>query len=158
MDDDFKIFVEQLREGRQRTFDEVFDPSFLELNDDELSFRDPVELKGEAYLAEDELIIHWHVKAKAYVPCAICNDKVEVPIEIVNFYHGVPISEIKSAVFNFKDLLREIIVLEAPLFAECNRGHCPKRDEYKPYLTEPSNRENKEDEGYQPFANFDWKS
>jgi uncharacterized metal-binding protein YceD (DUF177 family) len=157
MDEVFKIYVEQLREGRQRTFNEVLDPSFIEIKEDELAFNDPVELKGEAYLAEEELIIHWHVKTKALVPCSICNEKVVVPIEIANFYYSEPLADIKTAIYNFKDLLREIIVLEAPLFAECNQGHCPKRVEYNQFLTESSSRDHEQDEGYQPFANFDWK-
>jgi uncharacterized metal-binding protein YceD (DUF177 family) len=158
MDDVFKIFVEQLREGHQRDFNEVLDPSFLEVGDEDLAFESPVTLKGEAYLAEQELIIHWDVKTKAFVPCSICNERVMVSIEINDFYHSEPLVEIKSSIYNFKELLREIIVLEAPLFVECNNGHCPHRAEYNQFFKEPSSPDEEEDEGFHPFENFDWKS
>ena len=58
--------------------------------------------------------------------------------------------------YNFKNLLRETILLEVPSFAECEGGSCPKRKEYNKYLKESSN-EQSEDEGYQPFADLDWK-
>lgn len=156
MDDLFKIFVEQLREGHEEKIEEKYDPGFLEIDEPDLVFDTPVELEGVVYLADRELIFHWNIKTEALISCSICNELVRVPIEIRNFYSSEPLTEIKSGIYNFKNLLRETILLEVPPFAECNGGKCLKRKEYDKYLKEPSNNSDDE-EGYQPFADLDWK-
>ena len=157
MDDVFKIYVEQLRDGHEEKIHEKLDPSFLEIQEPDLAFDKPVQLDGVAYLAEHELVLHWDVKTEALVPCLICNEPVRIPIHIQNFYCSEPIVEIKTGIFNFKDLLRETILVEVPLFAECSEGNCPKRQEYNKYLKESSNHSSDDEEGYQPFADLDWK-
>ncbi len=157
MDDAFKIFVEQLRDGRESKIQEILDPEFMDIHDPELIFKKPVELEGAAYIAEHELLIHWDIKTEALIPCSICNEPVAVPIQVKNFYYSEPLAEIKSGVYNFKNLLRETILLEVPTFTECSEGMCPKRQEYSKYLKESSNQAVDEDEGYHPFSDLDWK-
>lgn len=157
MHDEFKIYVEQLREGRERKFHEILPPDFLEMQEPDLSFKKPVVLEGVAYLAENELIIHWDVKTEALIPCSICNEPVSVPIHVQNFYYSEPLADIKTGIYYFKDLLRETILLEVPPFTECQDGQCPKRQEYAKYLKESSSPQPDQDEGYQPFADLDWK-
>lgn len=157
MDEDFKIYVDQLRDGHEKKIRETFAPAFLEVHEPELEFKKNVELEGVAYVAEDELILHWNIQAEALVACSICNEKVPVEIKIDNFYHSEPMSEIKAAVFNFKDLLRETVLLEVPPFAECNGGNCPKRQDVAKYLKTPSENQMDEEDGYCPFADLDWK-
>lgn len=152
MDDTFKIYVDQLRKGHERTFHEQLPAEFMDVHEKELSFEKPIQLDGSAYLAENELILHWDIKAEASIACRICNEKVPVSIHIEDFYHSEDLDEIKGAVFNYKDILRETILLETPLFAECE-GACPKRGALKKYLKE----EEEEDEGYRPFADLDLK-
>lgn len=154
MEDEFKIYVEQLREGHENEIDEVFSPDFLEVNEPDLIFKKPVKLQGVAYIAEKELILNWNIWAEALVPCSICNEKVPVEIEIHNFYHSEPLDAIKTGIFNFKSLLRETILLEVPLFTECNQGNCPSRKEVAQYLKTPSEEESDKEEGYHPFADL----
>lgn len=157
MDDVFKIYIEQLREGQEEKIHEKLDPGFLGIQEPDLVFDKPVELEGLAYLAECELILRWDIRTEGLVPCSICNELVRVPINIKNFYYSEPISEIKSGIYNFKDLLRETILLDIPAFTECHKGNCPKRQEYRKYLKEPSSQSSEEEEGYRPFADLDWK-
>jgi len=158
MDDFFKIYIEQLREGHEEKIHEQLGPDFLDIHEPDLTFDKPVELEGVAYLAEHELVLHWDIRTEALVPCSICNEPVRVPIHVQNFYYSVPDSEIKTGIYNFKDLLRETILLEIPAFAECDGGNCPKREEYRKYLKESSNLPSSDDEeGYHPFADLDWK-
>jgi uncharacterized metal-binding protein YceD (DUF177 family) len=157
MDEAFKIFVDQLRDGHQQQIEESLTPDFLGIQERDLEFKKNVELEGEAYAADDELIIHWNIETEALVACSICNEKVPVSIKIDNFYHSEPMDEIKAAVFNFKDLLRETILLEVPPFAECNNGNCPRRKDVEKYLKPPSENQSEEDDGYRPFADLDWK-
>lgn len=157
MDDAFKIYVEQLRDGHSEKIQETFPPDFLEVNDQDLSFVDPVVIKGEAYLAENMLVLHLDIKTKGTLPCVICSAPVKVPVEIDGFYHAIPIEEIKGAVYNVKEILRETIILETPQRAECHQGKCPQRQTLKKYLKEENPKEKGQDnqEGYKPFADLD---
>lgn len=157
MDDVFKIYVDQLRDGHEKNIHESLSPEFLDVHERDLDFKKNVELKGVAYTAEDELILNWTIQAEALIACSICNEKVPVEICIENFYHSEPLAEIKGAIFNFKDLLRETVLLEVPTFVECNEGSCPKRQEMSKYLKEPSQDQADQEDGYHPFADLDWK-
>jgi uncharacterized metal-binding protein YceD (DUF177 family) len=157
MDEVFKIYVDQLRDGHEKKIKETLAPDFLDVQESDLEFKKTIELKGEAYTADQELILHWNILAEALLSCSICNGKVPVEIKIDDFYHSEPLEEIKGAIFNFKNLLRETILLEVPAFAECNQGDCPRRKEVSKYLKDPSQSQSDEEEGYQPFADLDWK-
>lgn len=157
-EDVFKIYVDQLREGQEEIIDEQLDPGFLDVDDPDLVFKQPVRLEGVAYLADQELILHWNIQTEALVPCSICNEPVTIPIQIRNFYYSEPLSQIKSGIYYFKDLLRETILLEVPAFAECQGGHCPKRQQYAKYLKQSSGDSLDQEGHYHPFADFDWKS
>ncbi len=150
MDDHFKIFVEQLRQGRVEKIEEQILPDFLEVDEEGLVFHFPVQLTGEAYVAENELVLHWDAETIATIPCSICNEPVEVKIRVSNFYHSEPLAEIKTGIYHFGSLLRESILLETPFFVEC-KENCPKREEYSHYL-KSSNQ--KMGENYNPFADL----
>ncbi|MBA2726669.1 MAG: hypothetical protein H0U49_00650 [Parachlamydiaceae bacterium] len=156
MDDSFKIFIEQLRDGRTEEIEESHSPDFLDINEDELKFKRDVLFEGQAYLADDNLLIHLKIETFATVPCSICNNPVEVKIEIPNFYHMEPVAEIKTGTFDFAEVLREAILLEVPRFAECGNGQCPEREKIAKFLREkPEADDLGNDDGYQPFANID---
>lgn len=152
MDDQFKIYVEQLREGQERRIDESLDPSFMEIEEPALVFKNPIIVKGKTYLAEKELVIHWNIDAEAFIPCSICNDMTAIPIHLKNIYHTEPVDEIKGGIFNFKELLRTTILLETPAFVECHDGHCPQRKELEKFIKQASDHEA---EGQKPFADLD---
>ncbi len=153
MEDRFKIFVERLREGRTEQISEIFSPDFLEVRDEALSFPDNVYVKGEAYLVENNLILHLDIKTSAQLPCTICNESVIVPIEVRRFTHVEPIANIKGSVFNYKNVLREIIILESPAFAECE-GNCPQRKEVSKYFLKDKEKGQSPEEGYHPFSDL----
>ncbi len=156
MEDAFKIFVDQLRDGETEELSEELPPSFLDVNEKDLTFKEPVNLKGEAYLAQDSLVLHFNIDTVAQLPCVICNENVKVPIHIENSYHAIPLEEVKSGIYNMTDLLRENILLETPLFAECNEGNCLKRKDLKQYFKNPEANQGEEaDEGYKPFADLE---
>ena len=156
-DERFKIYVEQLRSGNTENIQEVFTSDFLDVKEKDLSFSKPITVQGQAYLADEELILHLDIQATATLPCAICNDPAEVPISVKDFYHAVPLDDIKGAVYDFREILRETILLEVPNITECHQGKCPQRQPLKKYFKKESNPEVKEDdEGYRPFADLDF--
>ncbi len=154
MDEAFKIYIDQLRDGHAEKISENLSPEFLDVHEEDLSFVDPVDVKGEAYLAENDLVLHLDIHTMATIPCAICNAQVKVPIAMKDFYHTLPAVEIKSAIYNFQEMLRENILLATPLFAECNDGQCPERAELKKFFRDEGSDKKSEDEGYHPFADL----
>lgn len=154
MNEAFKIYVDQLRDGHSEKIAEKVDSSFLEIHEEDLSFVDLVDIKGEAYLAENNLILHFDISTLAKIPCAICNAEVKVPINLKNVYHSIPASEIKTGIYNSQELLREDILLATPLFAECNEGQCPEREALRKFFRDNESTHDSDDEGYHPFAHL----
>lgn len=148
----FSIYVEQLKKGGEHQIEEFFAPDFLDINEPDLNFKHAVALKGVAYLVDQELIFFWDISTQASIPCSICNQMTQVPIEIKKSIHSVPLNDIPSGIYDFRELLRETILLEVPLFAECNRGKCPERQVAQHYLTDPSSGEK---DVYRPFADLE---
>lgn len=160
MNDAFKIYVDQLRNGHEEDIHEDLPPDFIEVNEKDLSFKDPVKVEGKAYMAEDSLILHFEITTHATISCAVCNAPVSVEIKIQNFYHAEPLEEIKGGIYNLKPLLRETILLETPQFAECNQGHCAEREKISKYLktskgVEVDGIKPLDDEGYRPFSDLE---
>lgn len=150
--DGFKIYVEQLRGGHVEKIKEVFSHVFLGLAEKELAFVDSVLVEGEAYLAEDNLVLHLQISTKATLPCKICNEPLKVPLRLTDFYHTESLEGIKSGIFSMEAALREAILLDAPTFAECNEGKCPQRKELEKFLKKgPSSAEKGDATGYRPF-------
>ena len=152
MDDSFKIWIDRLKNGQTQKIAESLAPSFLDVQEEELQFRAPVQVKGEAYLTESELILHLNASTSAKMPCAICNKMIDIPLKIGNFYHAEPMSEIRDAIFDFRKALREALLIELPQYVECRGGNCPDRCTLKPYMRE----ENRKDKTtYFPFSGLD---
>lgn len=149
-----KIYVEQLRGGKTWPLQLDLSPDFLEVQETELSFVDPVRLDGEAYLAQDELVIQVSIATKAQIPCRICNELFKTGIVIDKLFHLEPIVGLKRGYFDISSLLREAILLEVPQVAECHGGHCPSRKEVERFLRPPGEGKVQEDEGYRPFQDL----
>ncbi len=97
------------------------------------------------------------INTVAILPCAICNGPADVAIAIKGFYYAVPLNEIKGAIYDFREILRESVLLEVPILAECHQGKCPQRKSVEKYLKKESTTGSKEDdEGYKPFADIDF--
>ncbi len=160
-DDRFRIFVEQLRHGHTETISESFEPDFLEVDEPELKFVAPVDLEAEAYVTENELVLHLtQVHTTAEMPCRICNQPVRVGITIRNNYQTIPMEEVRGGIFDFRELLREVVLLEVPSFVECSEKGCPERKALKRYFKEETETKKKnrskdaEESTYHPFADL----
>ncbi|GAB4236861.1 MAG: hypothetical protein Tsb0021_16700 [Chlamydiales bacterium] len=153
MDERFVIYTDRLRDGKEEVIQETFDPAFLELNEGNVSFEHPVEVRGKAYLAQNDLILHLSVDTRVSVRCIICDQKVAVPIEIRDLYIDVPLDDVKGGTYSFQEDLRQEIVVEVPEYYECHEGNCPERKEIEPFLKDPQKNEG-EDERQKPFADL----
>jgi uncharacterized metal-binding protein YceD (DUF177 family) len=151
----FNIYLEQLRNGKKTIIEESCPSDFMEVKEEDLFFNDTVTVEGEAYLAGDALVISCQLITIATMPCAICNEPVKVEIEVTQFYHAEELSNIKGGIYNYKNAIREAILLEVPPFAECEPGNCPHRKEIERFLRPPGDADaSQKEEGYRPFADL----
>jgi uncharacterized metal-binding protein YceD (DUF177 family) len=128
----FKIYVDRLKNGQTEKIDVTVNADFLDVAD--ISFSLPVTIQGEAYLADEHLILHMQAHTETQIPCVICNKSFTLKLAVSDFYHSVPLLEIKAAIFDFSSLLREDILLQIPQFAECSGGTCPERVDISKFL------------------------
>lgn len=152
MSSPFQIWIDRLKNGQTQTIHESFSPDFLDIQEEELKADSPVVVTGEAYLTESELILHLNASTIVKMPCAICNDMIDVDLRIKDCYHAVPINEIPSGIFDYKDLLRESLLIELPKYVECNQGKCPERKTIAPYMRE---KQKEEPNIHFPFSKLD---
>ena len=149
MEPELKVYLDRLQGGKEEVIALTTSPTFMDIDESELKFNDPVLIKGKTYLANKHLVIHLEIATKACIPCAMCNKLVRLEIRIPDFYHTEELSEIKERVYHYANPLREAILLEVPPYGEC-LGRCPERKELEKY--KPS--EGKNDSVQFPFADL----
>lgn len=149
--DAFKVYIDRLHNGKTQRVEALFPPEFLDVNEESLRFEKPVMVHGEAYIAEEDLVLHFKVEAEVLMPCSICNEMTPVVLSLPSFYEAVPLADVKGAIYDFRDCLREEVLLQIPHTVECQEGTCPARHEVSQYLKAEKAEEN---DGYQPFADL----
>jgi uncharacterized metal-binding protein YceD (DUF177 family) len=136
MDDTFKIYLHRLRDGHEERIEESLSPGFLDIHEADLAFKSPITLKGSVAVADETLVLTLAIETEAIMPCAICNRNVNVKILIPDFCHTENLADIKGGIFDYKEILREGILLELPYTAECNGGGCSERAALAKYFTQ----------------------
>lgn len=134
MEDKFNIYIDRLGKAEE-TFAFECGPNFLEVNDNLINFDQNAKIEGRAYLADEHVIISVKVHSNALIPCKICNKEINLPIALKDVFITEELSNISNKVFNFQEPLRDAILLEIPLYEECE-GSCPNRSELKKFLKE----------------------
>lgn len=152
-EDLYRIYIDQLKEGKKERIARMFPPEILECTEEELSFEKEIEVIGEAYVAEDEFILHLNLQTEVSLPCSICNNSFNLPIFVKELYFVQSINEIKNHIFDMRQCVRENILLEIPLFGECSGGECPERKAIDKYLKKPEDS-NGSSEGFKPFRDL----
>lgn len=154
--DELKIYTDRLKEGERETLDLTLPPSLLSIQEEDTLFKDPIEFKAEVYIANEHLIIHLNLNTKARLFCCVCNEQVPYPIDIKNIYLTHPLQEIKGAIYDLTNEIRESILLQTPPFTECNQGNCLERAHIKKYLKSTPNLslKQKDDIVHFPFADL----
>lgn len=132
MEDWFKVYIGRLRENSERHALTII-PDFLEIKENFLQFSYPIELTAYYYLADQVLVCEWKIKTKFTTTCTVCGENFAYPLEIA-FSHAEELANIPQSVFNFKDLLRDTILLHVPYYLECSEGNCPDRETLSAYL------------------------
>lgn len=139
MEPELKIYIDRLQGGKEELIDFNLSPSFIDVDEQDLKFNDPVSIKGKAYLVNEHLLIKLQVKTKISIPCTICNKLICMEVQVPEFYHTEEMKEIKGRIYHYANPLREAILLETPPYGECQDG-CPKRKDLEKYqLSEEKN-------------------
>ncbi len=133
MSEPFIISIDRLNEGVVQKINVSLRSDFFEVNEPDLSFNDLVEVSGEAYLTDEDLVLHLSASTIAQIPCSICNRTVPFQLAIKGYYHAEPLTDIRTGLFDYRGVLREALLIELPKAAEC-RGGCPERAMIAPYL------------------------
>ncbi len=149
-----KIYIDRLKNGQNQAIKETLTPEFLDIQDEELAFKDPVQVKAEAYVTDDFLVIHLTTETSAWLPCSICNESIRTPISIKNLALTIALEEIKGAIFDLTEKLRDTILLQTPLYTECNNGKCPERENLKKFLNSEEKTSGNGDHSYLPFSDL----
>jgi hypothetical protein len=152
MNDEFKIFVDRIRNGNEEVLKEELSSGFLG-NEKEILFSEKVNIEGRTYVVDEELILQLLVETDVTQSCLICNERVKSSIKS-NFCHTEPLSEVKGMVFDFREVLRENLLLEISSFVECNNGKCSKRQDLSKYLVTKGKKSDSKEKLHQPFKNL----
>jgi hypothetical protein len=136
MDPLFNIYTDQLRSEQIMHINMFASPDFLDMAENEPIFTAPIFFKGQAYIANNYLIISLLIETKGQMPCSICNTMTPLPITIKNFIHTESLEQLTSSVFNYSTVAREEIILALPQFIECHNGKCPDRAHIAKYIKE----------------------
>ncbi len=154
-----KIYVDRLKEGNSEILNATLPSSILDIQEEELSFKEPVHVSGDAYLADDHLVTNINARTTASLPCSICNEPVSILINVKDHCATEPLSEIRSAIYDLTPEVREALLLQVPQFIECNGGNCPERETMKKYLHKVAadKKSPTSEQVYFPFSNLDQK-
>jgi uncharacterized metal-binding protein YceD (DUF177 family) len=147
-----KIYIDRLKGGQTQKIDEILSPDFLDIHEEDLLFKDPIKIQAEVYIADAYLVIHLTAETRAYLPCSICNEPVQIPVAIKQFPITQELSEIKGAIFDLEEKIRETILLQVPLFIECHQGKCPERENIKRFLKPDKESPDSGGHHYLPFS------
>ncbi len=154
MTDRLKIYIDRLKNGEVEPLHTSISSNILDVYEKELSFSETIHLDGEAYTTDDHLILHLKVKVDAFLSCSICNSATRVPLQLDDCYHAEPLDQLRSAVFDYTELLREMILIALPDFAECHEGKCPERAGVAQFLKGSVQKKSSKEEAYFPFADL----
>ncbi len=134
-EDRLKIYIHQLKDGKCEQIEERVEPTFMDLEEEELKFEAPIDLKGEAFISGENFILRLEIQTDATMMCAICNEAVSIPIKVPLLTHSEKLEAVKAGLFHMEGVLREAILLELPPKPECNSGSCPEREHLKKYFS-----------------------
>lgn len=146
---DFHILIDRLKDGQIHKIDLSLEAEFLGPDEGELKFHKPVLVQGDAYLTDEYLVLRLKAATQIQMPCAICNQMIEIDLKMDHFYHTEPILEIRGAIFDFREPLRESLLIELPKTVECNNGKCEGRESIAPFI------KSEKEKTHFPFINMD---
>lgn len=147
MEHPFHIEISRLRLAGSLPFEAEVKSSFMDLQPaDSLQYEGKVLVKGKIDYHPDTLHLHLTLKAKASLPCVICQNPVKVDVEVKDVHHIEMLDEVLGLELDFGDFVRDSILLETPHRAEC-LGKCPEREALSKHFAKEKSIQNHPFEG-----------
>lgn len=152
MEDNLSIYIDRLNDGKTQVIeDKILKTDFFE-DEKDLKFGPSIEIRGKAYLTNDHLVLDIGATTSVSMPCLVCNQLVPYALTMEKQKLTIPLEEIASKIFSFKDLLRENLLLQLPQTIECSNG-CVERKNIEQYLT----KEKQNSSTHFPFSGLEDK-
>lgn len=136
------VYIDRLREGQNEPVDEIVEPQRLELSDDEISVTKPFKVTGEVYVVEEYLVVSLTIIGQLSLICRLCNEPFVFPISIKKAQEEISLDEIKDACYDLLPLIRELVLLEIPLYPQCSGSSCGNREKIEKFLKNPNEQLN----------------
>lgn len=108
--------------------------SSAEMNIPEVFPLQEFEVRGQATVAGNFLILHISTQLNAQLECCICTQTSSFPISLNNYCISTELEKCDSTIFYFGKELQDALLLEIPIAFECNQGNCPERKLIQKYL------------------------
>jgi len=134
----FLLNIHTLSENHPIIINKSFDPSFIDLDEKEIKFEDPIEIKGKIYLASDDIIINVSSRTYVKLPCSICNEPIKYLLVNKNYMHNQPLKTLNDSIYDYTEIIRQAVILELPAKVECN-NNCSERENIAPFLKKKNN-------------------
>src|SRR5262245_26778924 len=128
------VYIERLREGKVEWIEEKIDPVRLDIQEEGLICKEPIDVTAEVYLVDTWLIVKMSFSACVMLSCSFCNEPFVFPIEVKDVQFEETLEEIHGAVFDLLPLIREALLLEIPFYPQCGHTVCRNRNEVEKYL------------------------
>ena len=127
------IYIDRLHEGKVEPINTTIAVPTSSTEGEFLSFAAPIEVSGEAYLADEFLVLHLNLKTTVRMVCKICSEDILREVEMSGVYITEEITKIPSKTYDPTKAIYDMILIEIPSYQECD-GNCPGREDLKAYL------------------------
>ncbi len=128
----FLLNINLLKDGEpEKILSGEYPPSFLDIDEPDLQFLDPVILEGTVVKTDKMLIFRFSFSTYAMIPCRVCNEVIKHKMTQKDILHT---EEIQNNLYDYTEILREEILIHVPSFIECNNDNCPEREKMPKYL------------------------
>jgi uncharacterized metal-binding protein YceD (DUF177 family) len=145
--DQLAIYTDRLHGGATLKLAANFAPNELSVDDADVKILRPIDVHGQAYLADSHVIVQLDIATTVSKPCRVCNEDVAMDLDLKEVYWMLPIDEIQGTKIDGVEIVRELLLSEIPPFFECGGGSCPRRPEMERFIHHRAD--------YQPFKDLD---
>ncbi len=145
------LFVKRLRDESVETISERIAPEKFDISDNEILLKEPVIVNGEAYITDDFLLITLSISAALEIVCSFCNKKFNFNTNVEAYTIDIPVEDVRGDVLDLLPYIRELLLVEIPLYPQCGGAVCKNRKEMENFFKKECKEEPKT---FKPFENL----
>ncbi len=155
MKEKLNVYPDRIKDGNTDEIAHELESSFMDVHENEMRFKDPIFIEGEAYVTDDWLIVSLSIQTQVQLICSVCNTDFSFDIDIQNMMHEEPLENIRDGSFDILPVVRDNILLAVPFYPQCGITTCLRRAEIEPYLKKETPKEDEiQEHGHNPFKDL----